>query len=287
MSQETTAADPGASRRDTILVLGASSDIGLEIIRQLAPQGPRILAHHNQSGAKLGSLERDASAASIVPLQADLSNPADIESLVARIKQLDPLPNKIVHLPAPALEYIRFKDTHWDDFQRVFRRAVAIAGDGAARRAAGHGQEKAGEGRRSSFELHALRSTRSHVSLRHGKVCPAGFGASTGRRVQLAAIEYQCRVPFDDGNGISAKDGRADGRDHGLAISLPARTPPAKTWPAPCDSCSPTSPITSPGRTCRSAAVACSNPDQHSERKRYSSAKIEVCARQAKQGRGA
>ncbi len=120
MSGGLVASHPKPNDRDTILVLGASSDIGLEIIRQLASQGPRILAHYNQSRSKLENLRADLAEPNLIPIQADLSQPADVESLVATIKQLHPLPNKIVHLPAPALEYIRFKDVRWEDFQRYF-----------------------------------------------------------------------------------------------------------------------------------------------------------------------
>lgn len=110
-------------RRETILLIGASSDIGLEIIRQesVRPEGddaPLFLAHYHRSLAKLERLRESMPGVNIVPLEADLSRLDDVESLAKRIQTEHPIVNKIVHLAAPKFEYRRFKDIRWDDFQR-------------------------------------------------------------------------------------------------------------------------------------------------------------------------
>ncbi len=106
--------------RGTLLVLGASADIGLEIIRQQAPTQDRILAHYHRSGAKLDQLRRELPGANLVPIQADLAQASELDALVAKLRELAPLPDKIVHLPAPPLEYLRFKQLGWEHFQQYF-----------------------------------------------------------------------------------------------------------------------------------------------------------------------
>ncbi len=104
--------------RETLLIVGASSDIGLEVLRQLAPSRPRVLAHFHRSAAKLESLRESLPELELLPLQADLSLPGDVEALIASIEGQQCSPDKIVYLAAPKLQYQRFKDIAWDDFQR-------------------------------------------------------------------------------------------------------------------------------------------------------------------------
>jgi 3-oxoacyl-[acyl-carrier protein] reductase len=110
--------DANAGSRETILLVGASSDIGLEIIRQLAADKPLILAHCNRSIEKLETLRQSLQGVEIVPIRADLSRAEEVDRLVATLRDQQPAPDKIVHLAAPKLEYLRFKDVSWADFQR-------------------------------------------------------------------------------------------------------------------------------------------------------------------------
>jgi 3-oxoacyl-[acyl-carrier protein] reductase len=104
-------------KKDIVLVLGASSDMGGEIIRQLAQEKPIVLAHYNNSLEKINEL-KSVLGTDIVPLKADLSNDAEIAGLIDKIKEEYAYPSKIVHLPASKLTNIRFKDISWNKFQK-------------------------------------------------------------------------------------------------------------------------------------------------------------------------
>jgi 3-oxoacyl-[acyl-carrier protein] reductase len=105
---------------ESILITGASSDIGCELIRQLVSKDRLILAHYNQSLTKLDALHNSVQDLNLVPIQADFSQNEDVSRLIATISSQHSCPDKIVHLPAPKFEYHRFKDIAWDAFQQNF-----------------------------------------------------------------------------------------------------------------------------------------------------------------------
>ncbi|MGE3342188.1 MAG: SDR family NAD(P)-dependent oxidoreductase [Vicinamibacterales bacterium] len=97
---------------DTVLVLGASSDIGQEIIRRIAGPGMTIVAHYQTRPPAL-----EVGGARIVPVQADFSSEDQVRALTAWVRDEGLAPNKIVHLAAPRVENLRFKDAGWNHFQ--------------------------------------------------------------------------------------------------------------------------------------------------------------------------
>jgi 3-oxoacyl-[acyl-carrier protein] reductase len=100
---------------DRILVLGASSDIGMELLRELDGQVGQILAHANQNLARLQAYAQ-GSASQVRPLQADLSDPAQVQALLAELEG-EGLPQAVIHLAAPRLRMLRFKDATDADFR--------------------------------------------------------------------------------------------------------------------------------------------------------------------------
>ena len=102
--------------KEHVLIIGASSSIGREVIRQIAHADMTILAHFNTNAAKIVVLSKAVSA-SIVPLQADLRSEADIEVMLQTIESQHQCPEKIVFLAAPRFSLTRFKDLDWPDFQ--------------------------------------------------------------------------------------------------------------------------------------------------------------------------
>lgn len=105
------------TEKDSILVTGASSDIGQELIRQVASPDTLILAHYNQSSAKLDALRNSHPGISLVSIQADFSREGEVQRLVAAVQNDYAVPDKIVHLAAPRVEYHRFKESSWEFFQ--------------------------------------------------------------------------------------------------------------------------------------------------------------------------
>jgi 3-oxoacyl-[acyl-carrier protein] reductase len=103
-------------RQSVVLILGASSGIGRQVIREIDDGSSLVLAHYNHNLDKLIQLQSEVRS-TIVPIQADLSRNEDIEAMLARIAGVCPYPQKIVHLPAPRMSYTRFKDATWQTFQ--------------------------------------------------------------------------------------------------------------------------------------------------------------------------
>lgn len=100
-----------------ILIVGASSGIGCEVVRQVAERGTTVLAHYNAGGARLLALQTEVPG-QIVPIQADLSTESGVASLVAAIQTYERVPDRAVFLAAPPLALTRFKELRWDAFQR-------------------------------------------------------------------------------------------------------------------------------------------------------------------------
>ena len=100
---------------NTILIIGASSDIGLDLIRNLEEEC-LILAHYNSSNDQLLKISKEIDN-KIIMLQADLSKYNEIIIMLDNIEDNYGIPNKMIYLAAPRFENIRFKDISWDSFQ--------------------------------------------------------------------------------------------------------------------------------------------------------------------------
>jgi 3-oxoacyl-[acyl-carrier protein] reductase len=99
-----------------ILIIGASSDIGVELIKNLEEEC-LVIAHYNSSSERLLQLEGRISN-KLVTVKANLASENEIESLLNTIEADYGVPNKIVHLAASKVENIRFKDVVWEDFEK-------------------------------------------------------------------------------------------------------------------------------------------------------------------------
>jgi len=102
--------------KNIILILGASSDIGLDLIRNI-DEDCLILAHYNSSNKNLLEVS-DKINNEVVLLKADLSLENNILSMIDHIEEKYGTPNKIIHLAASRFENIRFKDVSWNDFEK-------------------------------------------------------------------------------------------------------------------------------------------------------------------------
>jgi 3-oxoacyl-[acyl-carrier protein] reductase len=101
--------------KDKILIIGASSDIGLDLIRNI-DQDALIIAHYNSSHRDLEDLLSQIDQESVM-IKADLSIEKETVAMVDSIEKNYGIPNKIIHLPAPKFENIRFKDIELNNFQ--------------------------------------------------------------------------------------------------------------------------------------------------------------------------
>ena len=101
------------------LILGASSDVGFELVKQLieTERNSLFLCHYRTSGKEINAItpENDNKIESI---QADLSNAEDVEKLIEKIQKECGCPSHIVHLPAGTFQYTRLKKFEWEQFQQ-------------------------------------------------------------------------------------------------------------------------------------------------------------------------
>jgi 3-oxoacyl-[acyl-carrier protein] reductase len=107
--------------REVLLVTGASSDLGLALIRRVAggtSEPPLVLAHHHAGAARIAALQAELGAANVVPLRADLSRDEEVAALAQAIESQHGPPTQVVHLPGLKLTYERFSKFDWPRFQR-------------------------------------------------------------------------------------------------------------------------------------------------------------------------
>jgi 3-oxoacyl-[acyl-carrier protein] reductase len=102
--------------RNIILIIGASSDIGINLIMNLEEEC-LVIAHYNTSNEKLLQLEGRISN-KLETVKANLASEDEIENLLNKIESDYGVPNKIIHIAASKLENIRFKDVVWEDFEK-------------------------------------------------------------------------------------------------------------------------------------------------------------------------
>lgn len=106
----------GAGVQRHVLIVGASSAIGCELIRQIAAPDTVILAHCHAGSDRLTALAREV-ASPLVVMAADLCHEDGIATLRAQVFAVTPCPDQIVFLAAPRFALTRFKDLAWPDFK--------------------------------------------------------------------------------------------------------------------------------------------------------------------------
>ena len=106
------------TKPELILVTGASSDIGVALLRSLLSASPNthILAHSFRGGERLEALAAEFPGR-ITPVQADLSSHGASETLATHILEAHGVPTGVVHLPGLRLRYERFTKFDWRFFE--------------------------------------------------------------------------------------------------------------------------------------------------------------------------
>ena len=112
-----------------LLVVGASSDIGVQLIREAAADFDTGIAHYRTMNPKLEALQASCGE-KLLLVQADLSKDGDVETLIDNIKGRGLAPSHIVLLPAPQFDHTRFHKIKYETFQEglniSFRSAVLV-----------------------------------------------------------------------------------------------------------------------------------------------------------------
>lgn len=103
-----------------LLILGASSDMGMELIRRIHSNYDKIIAHYCHMNEKLERLSQEIGKDKLRLIQADFSVETEIMNMIDDIKiisQGEAL-SHIVFFPAPICENSKFPKIKWDIFQR-------------------------------------------------------------------------------------------------------------------------------------------------------------------------
>lgn len=103
---------------DTILIIGASSELGYDLMKNL-DKNINIIAHYNSNKNLISKISREIPN-SIFPIKADLSLDSELIKMLEKIENECSIPNRIVHFAGRKPKNIKFKDLLWSDFQNEF-----------------------------------------------------------------------------------------------------------------------------------------------------------------------
>ena len=103
----------------TLLVLGASSDMGMGFIKSAYKNYDKIIAHYRTMNDDL-KLLGDEIGGRITFVQADLLVEEEVFSLIEKVKGICDHPSHIVHFPAPPCENSKFHKISWEVFEKEY-----------------------------------------------------------------------------------------------------------------------------------------------------------------------
>ena len=110
----------------TLLVIGASSDVGAELIKKTNNSYERIWAHYLHWNDKLEEL-KTLLGEKIHFVRADLFQIPDIEYLIETIKKSEFLPDHIVFFPMTRITAQKFLKTKWEEYRSGWDLSVRSA----------------------------------------------------------------------------------------------------------------------------------------------------------------
>lgn len=111
------------SQNRVLLVLGASSDIGCELIKRNADKYDVILAHYCRSDERLKEIQKDVGEKMHL-LQADFMDRKSVGNMIEEIRQTGCLPTHIVHLSAPKFYNVKFVKSSWEQFEEEIQTSL-------------------------------------------------------------------------------------------------------------------------------------------------------------------
>ena len=99
-----------------LFVTGASSDIGVALIKAVADNYVKIIAHCRSSRARLEELSTELGE-KLEIVQADFADSKEVEAMIETLKGKSLMPDHIVHLAAVPSMNKQFRKTSWQDFE--------------------------------------------------------------------------------------------------------------------------------------------------------------------------
>jgi len=112
----------------TLLVIGASSEIGCSLLRRQAHSYDKIVAHYCSSYEALEQVKREigfGDETQFVPIQADLTEEGSVDRMLSFMEQQGLYPDHIVHLAANKLSALHFVTCPKERYEEDFRCSVS------------------------------------------------------------------------------------------------------------------------------------------------------------------
>lgn len=106
----------------TFLILGASSDLGVALVKKLNEvyRDSLFILHYHSRADRFDGISFTAGNR-YVPVRADLSEKEPVQALIEDIKKMDVSPTHIVHLPAMKMQFTKLKDFDRDRLDKNVR----------------------------------------------------------------------------------------------------------------------------------------------------------------------
>lgn len=98
-----------------ILITGATSDVGMQLVKSVYYQYDKIICHYCHSDMLINEMKKNLGE-KIVPMQGDFSDPASVKEFAKKIDEQYKLTH-VVHLPAPKYKAQKFVKSERDFYE--------------------------------------------------------------------------------------------------------------------------------------------------------------------------
>ncbi len=110
----------------TLLVLGASSEVGIKLIKAVEKNYFLIYAHYGNNDAQLLELKRDIGD-KLFLISDNFSNSEAGTVVLNAISEKGVWPDHMILLSSPKVENIRFRKAEWEDFEKYLNVSLRSA----------------------------------------------------------------------------------------------------------------------------------------------------------------
>lgn len=100
--------------KNIILITGASSDIGQEVIKKFINDKNILITTYNKNKVKI---EKN-SKGTIIKFKLDLLNEKKVLEFIKNLSKKKLIPNKLIHIASDPLKMSSFTDLKWSDYEK-------------------------------------------------------------------------------------------------------------------------------------------------------------------------